>query len=77
MDKPMSQEEYVQYRGGRCPTCHGGDVKTNVPDEEGNIVTITLAGWAFVLCQCKSCHATWDERYVLKGYECLREREEA
>ena len=76
MDKPMSQEEYARHRGGRCPACRGGDVKINVLDEDG-FATVILAGCAFVLCQCKSCHARWEERYVLEGYGCLRERGEA
>ena len=58
----MSQKEYIESKGERCPKCNSKNLETvefdyGYPDEN---MTHYL--------ECKECNFYWGEVYELKGY---------
>lgn len=58
--KPMSQDEYVQNKGVKCPFCGDYDV-------QGGPVEVD-AGSATQEMDCLTCEKTWKDVYKLTGY---------
>lgn len=56
----MSQKQYIDHHGVKCPYCGGGDV-------EGQEVTID-AGGSSQEVSCLDCGAVWHDQYRLVGY---------
>lgn len=58
---PMTNEEYVQHSGVRCPYCGS-------PDLDGGSVTVD-AGAAWQGISCNGCGESWQDQYKLVGYQ--------
>lgn len=63
MDKqsPMSNEEYRQNGGVKCPYCRSENVMT-----AGNMEADSGIAWQPV--KCCNCDAEWTDQYNLTGY---------
>ena len=60
--KPMSQKEYRDFEGMRCPFCRERMVEwISGANLEGKEATAAM--------RCASCGKTWLEIYDLRGYE--------
>jgi transposase-like protein len=59
---PMTDDEYVQTQGLRCPYCREHDV-------EGVGGVEIDAGGAIQEVRCTSCERNWIDRYHLMGYD--------
>lgn len=59
---PMTDDEYVQTQGLRCPYCRERDV-------EGVGGVEIDAGYATQEVRCNSCERHWIDRYHLMGYD--------
>lgn len=64
MAKFLTSEKYVKCGGSCCPLCQSKDVTGGCFDADGNYV------WCEV--SCEDCGATWDDIYVLNGYDNLK-----
>lgn len=65
MTKPMTQVNYLQHHGRRCPWCHTADVQRFYPyDEPSSFMTANV--------RCKSCGSDWVETHTISGYGELR-----
>ena len=62
----LSEEEYVQTMGHRCPMCESPDIETR----SGYGVDSDY-GWQPI--KCNRCDAVWDDVYKLIGYS-LKEK---
>ena len=60
--EPMTDDEYVQTQGLRCPYCREHEV-------EGVGGVEVDAGYATQEVHCTSCNRYWTDRYHLMGYE--------
>lgn len=69
MPEPMTEDEYVQAEGERCPACRSENIWGLGPAAHD----ISGASMPFV---CDACHATWLDCYEvelhLEGYHALR-----
>ena len=59
---PMTDDEYVQKQGFRCPYCREHTV-------EGVGGVEIDAGFATQEVRCNSCERAWIDRYRLMGYD--------
>jgi len=59
----VGPEEYAAQGGGACPICHSGDLSGHSFDSEGAFV------WQNV--DCLDCQASFQDVYMLKGYDYL------
>jgi hypothetical protein len=57
----MTQAEFVEAKGGKCPRCHSGDLDGQDFDQDGAVLKHKI--------YCNDCGATWSERWTLKGFE--------
>jgi len=57
------------YNGSACPNCESRDL---VSDASPGLVG---DGRVCLALRCGACGATWDETYVLSGYENLERKE--
>jgi hypothetical protein len=63
MSTPMSPDEYAATGYNRCPVCQGGTLSGEPIEIDGR------HAWQDVYCQ--DCEATWQDWYVLQGYDNL------
>lgn len=61
----MSDEGYVKSQGKTCPICKDHSIET-----EGHPVFINNIN-VIQHCNCFKCGSSWDELYVLVGYQDL------
>ena len=61
MGEPMSQEEYVQHAGLRCPSCRSARVESGQFDVDGPTGKTED--------HCNDCGASWVSYYELHRYE--------
>lgn len=59
----MTNEDYVNCEGSKCPHCGSGNLEAYDPDADGP------CKWNSVLCL--DCRSTWVEYYNLARYENL------
>ena len=58
---PMTDSEYVEGGGGKCPFCRGEDI-------EGIDGVEIDSGTAWQRVYCAGCERTWQDSYRLVGY---------
>ena len=59
--KPMTEKEYLQEYGSRCPSCGSENITNDIcPPSTG-------PSYLYLRIECKDCGASWRERYVLMG----------
>ena len=61
MHNPMTENEYVEGRGLKCPLCRSPDVVCGRADFDGDIN----------ICQdvsCRECDASWTDHFTMTGY---------
>ncbi len=59
----LTPELYAQERGLFCPVCESNDIRTGTLESFHQVVRQP--------CTCISCQATWNDTFVLTGYENL------
>jgi hypothetical protein len=57
----MSQQEYLQHGGNKCPFCQSDKLDAELFDSE------TLLAWRQI--QCMTCQNWWVDLYTLTGFE--------
>lgn len=57
---PMTNKEYVEDEGAKCPVCKSTQI-------EGDAIDISGKN-AYQPCGCNDCGASWMSEYVLTGY---------
>ncbi len=60
-NKKMTNEEYVNYKGTKCPHCQSHNITAESIESDGAIA------WSTV--ECEDCGETWRDVYQLVGYE--------
>ena len=60
LDRPLTDEEYVERGGNSCPYCRRGDVAGSSFEFEG--------GSLYQEVSCNFCHKDWVDAYKLTGY---------
>lgn len=61
MDKPMTQEQFVDIGGGFCPVCDDGYVRClGEYDSDGDDLEM--------MHKCSKCNTFWVEIHPLTGY---------
>ncbi len=58
----MTNEEYIQEKGFKCPFCNSRDVEDNFPCLSEKDLTLTLT------VKCGSCYKQWNEVYTFTHY---------
>jgi hypothetical protein len=66
MTKKMTQEQYLNNRGFRCPFC-----REKSAENDGSFEAQGKTGYQDV--NCGACGAKWVDKYELKGYEVVQE----
>ena len=61
----LTDEEYVQSGGNKCPNC--GCEEDSIEADHMN----TDGDYAWCSCNCSRCRATWTDIYRLMGYNDL------
>lgn len=64
----LTNEEYVKFKGIRCPNCRDNKVQATNYDKSGAEILLQD-------CQCSTCGATWVDVYTLTGYDNLEIKE--
>lgn len=59
--KQMTEQEYRELGGGRCPYCHSDNITGDAIEVDGSIA------WQPV--SCDDCGKDWEENYSLIGYQ--------
>ena len=59
--KPMTNEEYVEAGGCKCPKCGSSDIS-------GDSIEVDSGG-AYQEVGCSECGHSWRDVYTLVGYE--------
>ena len=63
----MTQKEYLDNGGTRCPTCNSADISAD-PEFESD----SVEGWRKAVCT--DCRFSWYDVYKLVGYEVIKQR---
>ena len=58
--EPMTNKEYVEEEGAKCPACRSNQIEGDSIDIEGKN--------AYQSCGCNECGAAWIIEYALTGY---------
>tara|TARA_Y100000310_G_scaffold329265_1_gene398764 strand:- start:837 stop:1046 length:210 start_codon:yes stop_codon:yes gene_type:complete len=63
-DKPMTDAEYVEASGCRCPACGSDEIESTAGVEVDG-------GYASQEVGCLACPAVWYDTYILTGFDDL------
>lgn len=61
MTEPMTDKEYVEHSGTRCPYCKGDNVRTR-----GELQADGSSGWQAAVCE--DCGSEWSDLWALVGW---------
>ena len=61
MHNPMTENEYVEGRGLKCPVCRSSRVDAGGLDFDGDIGSYSDVS-------CRDCNAYWTEYFTMTGY---------
>ena len=56
----MTDEEYIQQAGSKCPFCLSNQVSADRPEADGD--------YAWAECSCGDCRMQWSDVYTLTGF---------
>jgi hypothetical protein len=59
----LTQKEYLEANGMKCPNCGSDNISAEDPEPEGKTATSEVV--------CLSCEAVWTDIYHLVGFEKL------
>jgi hypothetical protein len=58
--KTLTDKQYLNSKGTKCPNCHSTDIDGQEVDIDGDVATQEIG--------CNECNASWIDTYVRTGY---------